>query len=666
MSKILNCGKAKSRDELIRFSYLCPQKWESLQATDNESVRLCHECRENVIHCTSKKQAEASARQGYSFAIDNQTVRLVDDEFDESSLQFFSKKQSSLGLKSKRAWGKHIFDRQKQQLLQAIRDRSLNIGENIADINYKDLSHLDLSRVDLSHKNLSGFDFSNSNLSYANLSYSNLTQANLNQANLSNSNLSHADLSKANLTNVDLKYADLSGIDLTDFFHDLTHYLSNRDHKPPFRRVLLEGVILDLKYQAANLHLQATFHTSQNRSELFHRAFLIRRELGDRSGEIQTLIEFAYFYLQQGKEQQALELYQQALAIAQEVGDRSGEADILTEFGCCYLDQGAEIKAMEYFRQALSITQKIGDPAQQLHLLSQLGRYYYEQEAKQQSLNYYQQALPIFNQLNNFPSIATSVLRDLTYLCRELGKTQLLGQCYQYELLNVQQTSDQLCWYGSRNREREISILDQLATIYLELGNKHQVLNYLQQKLSLIRPIIYCRSGTPWLDIEIETLEAIVNLNHSLKINPCFLRRDAQLLVKKKSTIKSKQEVLYLARKGLQQRLRGEREASLHCYNQALSLTKEIRRDRHGKWALQALILPNIGRIYEYQGEPHQALDHYYQALHLRKRLKDFSEANELRRQIKQLENDYRIDSHKLPNLMEQPARDRKSINTFL
>ncbi|MEM9510732.1 MAG: tetratricopeptide repeat protein, partial [Cyanobacteria bacterium P01_E01_bin.35] len=192
---------------------------------------------------------------------------------------------------------------------------------------------------------------------------------------------------------------------------------------------------------------------------------------------------------------------------------------------------------------------------------------------------------------------------------------------------------------------REISILDQLATIYLELGNKHQVLNYLQQKLSLIRPIIYCRSGTHWLDVEVKTLEAIVELNRSLNINPCFSRRDNQLLARKQSTIKSKQEVLYHGRKGLQHRLRGEREASLHCYSQALSLTKAIRGDRHGRWALQALILPSIGRIYEYLGEPHQALDHYYRALCLRKRLKDTSEANELWSQIEQLKNDYRIDS---------------------
>ena len=44
MSDILNCGQAKLKSELVRFSYQCPKYWDNLQATKDDSVRFCNAC----------------------------------------------------------------------------------------------------------------------------------------------------------------------------------------------------------------------------------------------------------------------------------------------------------------------------------------------------------------------------------------------------------------------------------------------------------------------------------------------------------------------------------------------------------------------------------------------------------------------------------------------
>ena len=37
------------------FEYLCPEKWENLEDTENESVRFCGACEKQVFKATNKK-----------------------------------------------------------------------------------------------------------------------------------------------------------------------------------------------------------------------------------------------------------------------------------------------------------------------------------------------------------------------------------------------------------------------------------------------------------------------------------------------------------------------------------------------------------------------------------------------------------------------------------
>ena len=82
----------------------------------------------------------------------------------------------------------------------------------------------------------------------------------------------------------------------------------------------------------------------------------IRREVGDRAGEANTLNNIGLVYDHIGQPQEALSFYEQALPIAREVGDRAGEASILSNIGAVYRDTNQPSEAIDIWEQSVTIT----------------------------------------------------------------------------------------------------------------------------------------------------------------------------------------------------------------------------------------------------------------------------------------------------------------------
>ena len=317
IAKIFNCGKAKQEEELVRFTYKCPTHWNNLQKTNDNSVRFCDACQENVVYCVDKKEADIHARQGHCIAIDSQLAMDVYDCYTPMTLG----RPNTNG-----HWANDIFDRAKHWLVEVIQSQEMKA----IDLNHSNLSHVDLSGADLSHTNLAYANLTNTNLSHANLSNANLSHANLKRANLSGANLSGANLNKANLTNADFNCADLSGVDLSSVLRDFLSGISFIRS----RSVNLEGAILDRQYEAAYLNYQGKVCLSwgdrQKAPEHFQQALLISREIGDRYEEAEAIEGLALFFHQQEEKQRALELYSQVLSIKKELGDLNGTAKLET------------------------------------------------------------------------------------------------------------------------------------------------------------------------------------------------------------------------------------------------------------------------------------------------------------------------------------------------
>lgn len=63
-------------ESCVKFRYRCPQRWDTLQPTEDPAVRHCTECDRNVYYCRNTEEAYRLADAGECVAIDSRRVRL--------------------------------------------------------------------------------------------------------------------------------------------------------------------------------------------------------------------------------------------------------------------------------------------------------------------------------------------------------------------------------------------------------------------------------------------------------------------------------------------------------------------------------------------------------------------------------------------------------------
>jgi uncharacterized protein (TIGR02996 family) len=78
--RVLNCGKGVEALPVIRFTFQCPQKWLSLQPTDDASVRFCQTCQKDVHFCDTAEAVERHAARGDCVAIPSRLAGQIDKE----------------------------------------------------------------------------------------------------------------------------------------------------------------------------------------------------------------------------------------------------------------------------------------------------------------------------------------------------------------------------------------------------------------------------------------------------------------------------------------------------------------------------------------------------------------------------------------------------------
>jgi uncharacterized protein (TIGR02996 family) len=83
--KVERCGarRGERRVQAVRqlFSLVCEQNWDEMTPTDNDTVRRCEKCRENVHYCDTLLVARRHARQGHCVALDLGIIRREGDLF---------------------------------------------------------------------------------------------------------------------------------------------------------------------------------------------------------------------------------------------------------------------------------------------------------------------------------------------------------------------------------------------------------------------------------------------------------------------------------------------------------------------------------------------------------------------------------------------------------
>jgi uncharacterized protein (TIGR02996 family) len=81
--KVERCGSRRGERSVdaVRglFSLVCEQSWDAMTPTEDDTVRRCEKCREDVHYCDTLLVARRHARQGQCVAVDLGIIRREDD-----------------------------------------------------------------------------------------------------------------------------------------------------------------------------------------------------------------------------------------------------------------------------------------------------------------------------------------------------------------------------------------------------------------------------------------------------------------------------------------------------------------------------------------------------------------------------------------------------------
>lgn len=76
---IENCGGKRPRGYQVRFDYVCDRRWEDLKPTEDQTVRFCDSCKQDVHYCDTIIKARGHAWDRHCIAVDLGVIRREHD-----------------------------------------------------------------------------------------------------------------------------------------------------------------------------------------------------------------------------------------------------------------------------------------------------------------------------------------------------------------------------------------------------------------------------------------------------------------------------------------------------------------------------------------------------------------------------------------------------------
>lgn len=131
-------------------------------------------------------------------------------------------------------------------------------------------------------------------------------------------------------------------------------------------------------YEARVLSVQGNFYQAkaeyQKALESYQSALKIRRSLGDRRGQAQSLTNIGAVYALQSQPQNALHSYTEAQTLWQEIGDKYSAGRTLNYLGLAYYELKDAAQARDYFTRALALRRLTNDREGEANTLYNLAR----------------------------------------------------------------------------------------------------------------------------------------------------------------------------------------------------------------------------------------------------------------------------------------------------
>jgi CHAT domain-containing protein len=313
-----------------------------------------------------------------------------------------------------------------------------------------------------------------------------------------------------------------------------------------------------------SIHIE--FGDRKKALELFNEALPLRKEGGDRVGEVNTLNNIGRAHSDIGELPAAIKHFIQSQQIVKELGDQRKEASLLNNLCVTHNDIGEYKKAIDLCQQALAIRQGLGDRASTATVLGNMGNGYSNLGEYQKALDLYTEGLAIHKAYSTRHNQAIP-LNNIGWLYATLGEYQKAIDYYTESLKIFREVGDQF---------REGNTLSNIAVNYADLKD-------FRKALEINLEVLRLRRAVNNLEGEAITLNNIAS---------CYMNL-------------------------------GDKQQALDFYNQSIALHRKVGNPTHLATALR-----NIGTLYrDHLGEPQKALDYFNEGLQMARAIGDRNSA---------------------------------------
>ena len=267
----------------------------------------------------------------------------------------------------------------------------------------------------------------------------------------------------------------------------------------------------------------ATWCYRQNKSveakELYHRALIIMKEIGDRNGEAICYFLLGSVLSSLGENVKAEEYLEKAVPIMREIGDRNGEAKCYVNLGTVFKSLAEYVKAQEYCEKALAIMREIGNRNGEASCYVSLGNVFHSLSEYVKAQEYFEKALSIMREIGDrngeamcyvnlgtvFESLAEYVkakeyCETALPMMREIGNRNGEASCYVNlgnvfhslsEYVKAQEYFEKALRYMREigNRNEEASCYANLGIVFQSLSEYVKAKEYFEKALPIMREI---------------------------------------------------------------------------------------------------------------------------------------------------------------------------------
>lgn len=362
------------------------------------------------------------------------------------------------------------------------------------------------------------------------------------------------------------------------------------------------------------------------------------RGVGDRSGEIETLIEIG-FIQRKTSPAEALATFETALALATAPADRRRAAKAARNVGACRLGEDPK-GALQSFERALAIWTNLGDAREQADVLLAIADSHKRQGQSEQALSALEEALPLAQKAGN-RNLEASVWNGMATVYLSQGESGKVLECSQNALRLAREENDlkaeaaTLTTIGSHHRRRgellmaRSSFSDALAInqrlgdsaneakVLVHLGGVHQDLGELERALEEYGKALEVHGSVETKDKDWEVYARLSLGQVHLKLGDptaALSWFDSALAISRGENDRLAGFSLYgigMARLEL-----GRTAEAIAALQEALPLRQKTH-DRHG----EAWTLVELGKTCQSQGDLERAESHLREALVLSRQM---------------------------------------------